>query len=139
MLCPVCRNPMVVVEYQKIELDYCTNCEGVWFDCGELELLLKAKSSGETCLPEKGVIRSSDVKTAEKKRKCPICGRKMAKNLIGEKPEVLIDACPVGEGLFFDGGEVDALLHQVSPEKVASDTGSGRVLTFLKDVFQGKK
>ena len=33
---------MVIVEHENIELDYCTNCKGVWFDSGELELLLEA-------------------------------------------------------------------------------------------------
>ena len=40
MVCPVCRKAMIVVEYHQIELDYCTSCHGVWFDSGELELLL---------------------------------------------------------------------------------------------------
>lgn len=131
MICPACKNPMIVVEYQKIELDYCDNCRGVWFDCGELELLLKVAASQGACLPDKGIIRSSGVKTPEKKRRCPICGRKMSKNLIGEKPEILIDACPKGEGLWFDGGEVDSLLKQLP-----SGQGEGQILSFLKDVFQ---
>ena len=40
MKCPVCRIDMIVVEHKKIELDYCVKCSGVWFDSGELELLL---------------------------------------------------------------------------------------------------
>ena len=31
---------MIVVERNRIELDHCTNCGGVWFDSHELELLL---------------------------------------------------------------------------------------------------
>jgi Zn-finger nucleic acid-binding protein len=47
MICPTCKNPMIVVEYQQIELDYCGSCRGVWFDNGELELLLsKAMKNG---------------------------------------------------------------------------------------------
>lgn len=133
MICPACRNPMAVIEYKKIELDYCTNCQGVWFDCGELELLLKAQSTGKLCLSEGGIVRSANVKTQEKKRKCPICGRKMAKNLIGEKSEILIDACPQGEGLFFDGGEVETLLRQMTDEEGSK---SGEVISFIRDVFK---
>jgi Zn-finger nucleic acid-binding protein len=33
---------MIVVEYSNVELDYCLNCHGVWFDSDELELLLKS-------------------------------------------------------------------------------------------------
>ncbi len=131
MICPACHNPMIVVEYKKIELDYCVNCQGVWFDCGELELLLSAVSSGGTGFSDKGIIHSSEVKTPEKKRGCPICGRKMSKNLIGETPQILIDACPRGEGLWFDGGELDSL-----SKPLPSGQGEGQILSFLKDVFQ---
>ena len=43
MICPVCRKSMLVVEYSEIELDYCDTCKGVWFDSGELELLLESE------------------------------------------------------------------------------------------------
>jgi len=41
MICPTCREVMIVVEQDKIELDHCTNCAGVWFDAGELELMME--------------------------------------------------------------------------------------------------
>ena len=31
---------MLVLELQQIEIDYCQECEGIWLDAGELELLL---------------------------------------------------------------------------------------------------
>jgi Zn-finger nucleic acid-binding protein len=33
---------MIIVEHERIELDYCTKCLGVWFDAGELALLLES-------------------------------------------------------------------------------------------------
>ena len=42
MICPACKSDMIVVEHSQIELDYCTDCRGVWFDSGELELLLES-------------------------------------------------------------------------------------------------
>ncbi|MCK7521491.1 MAG: zf-TFIIB domain-containing protein [Ignavibacteriales bacterium] len=30
-----------MLELEQIEVDYCTSCEGVWLDAGELELLLE--------------------------------------------------------------------------------------------------
>ena len=44
MKCPVCHVPTYVVEYEKIELDVCGECQGIWFDHGELELLLEPGS-----------------------------------------------------------------------------------------------
>ena len=42
MICPVCKKDALIVEYDRIELDYCPSCGGVWFDSGELDLLLEA-------------------------------------------------------------------------------------------------
>ncbi len=41
MNCPVCKEPLIVLELEQIEVDYCTRCAGVWLDAGELELLLE--------------------------------------------------------------------------------------------------
>ena len=40
MICPVCHIDMIVVEYERIELDHCTGCHGVWFDAGELSQVI---------------------------------------------------------------------------------------------------
>ena len=71
MICPACNNDMIVVEYQRIELDFCPSCRGVWFDCGELELMLQSAKMDSTCLGE--INSLPEAKTTEKRRKCPIC------------------------------------------------------------------
>lgn len=107
MKCPVCHIDMIVVEYQRIEFDHCLNCNGVWFDYGELELLLEGTKSKATAAAElEALFTPARADTAEKKRRCPICARKMDKLTICQEPPVLIDACPRGEGLWFDGGEL---------------------------------
>ena len=41
MDCPVCKDSaMIVLEMDEVEVDYCTECEGIWLDAGELEILL---------------------------------------------------------------------------------------------------
>ncbi len=133
MICPACKHAMIVVEYKQIELDYCLNCSGVWFDSGELELMLERVNLKPNLEQGKSLIDLTPATTGEKKRKCPICGRKMRKELIGNDPKILIDACPVNEGLWFDGGEVDALISEITKE---TSSPSGEVIGFLKDVFQ---
>ena len=41
MECMVCQEPMIVLELDDIEIDYCVICAGIWLDAGELELLLE--------------------------------------------------------------------------------------------------
>ena len=137
MKCPACKNVMIVVEHERIELDYCPDCAGVWFDAGELELLLETMQLEESGLSLDSVLTSPGAKSVEKARRCPVCGRKMKKATVGHEPEVLIDACPRGDGLWFDSGEVGQLITQLPPDKASPEAGSqGRVITFLGEVFR---
>ncbi len=40
MNCPVCKEPMIVLELDEVEIDHCISCGGIWLDAGELELLI---------------------------------------------------------------------------------------------------
>ncbi len=40
MKCPKCGNELEEIELSKIKVDKCTQCEGVFFDNGELQILL---------------------------------------------------------------------------------------------------
>jgi Zn-finger nucleic acid-binding protein len=132
MICPACRNPMIVIEYKQIELDYCPNCKGVWFDAGELELTLERAKVKPNGAAGKSVLALTEAVTDEKKRRCPICRKNMRKEYIGSEPKILIDACPTGQGLWFDGGEVDALISQLSKGERGTEK---HVVDFLKEVF----
>lgn len=132
MLCPSCKHHMIVVEYKQIELDHCPHCRGIWFDAGELEQTL----TGVNLVPDgtagKSVITLKEAATTEKKRSCPVCRKKMRKKFIGGEPEILIDACPDGQGLWFDGGEINSLLSRLSRGESSKEEF---VLAFLKEVF----
>jgi len=138
MICPVCKSDMIVVEHSKIELDYCTSCYGVWFDSGELELLLESVSLEPSSPFLNNILGSPETRSSEKKRKCPICNKKMKKTTIGQQPEILIDVCRQGDGLWFDGGEMEQLITQLAkkrPEKLGSQQ---QIVSFLGEVFKAR-
>ena len=135
MRCPVCRKDALIVEYQKIELDYCPSCGGVWFDVDELELLMEAAGIQDYRLYLDGIINAPEAATSEKKHKCPVCNHKMKKTHIDTDKKIIVDICHVGDGIWFDGGEVQHLvktLVQKTPGKGASQG----VLTFVGDMFK---
>ena len=125
---------MIVVEHEQIELDHCLNCHGVWFDAGELQLLLERIGITISELDADGLINAPDAQTKERKRRCPICSRNMKKANIGKEPVVLIDACTEGDGLWFDGGEVHALLNQMAKGKGSQQ----RIISFLQEAFKAE-
>jgi Zn-finger nucleic acid-binding protein len=133
MNCPKCKIPMLVVEYDRIELDFCVRCEGTWFDRGELALLFADSETKSYGLQPEQIAALPDAQTDEERRKCPACGKKMRKVLLGPEHRVLIDACPQGDGLWFDDSEVGQLAREIR------ETGaglSGRALAFMGRMFQ---
>jgi hypothetical protein len=39
MKCPKCGHDLVEREFQHVKIDSCPNCQGVWLDKGELEMI----------------------------------------------------------------------------------------------------
>jgi len=127
---------MMVMEYNKIELDYCNNCSGVWFDNIELDLLMKSLDlSGDTLLL-KNMLACPEIKSGDKKRKCPICTKNMKLVNVGEGNDLIVDVCYRGHGLWFDGGELPQLLSQEA--KRCGPERSATVYGFLSEAFQFK-
>ena len=136
MICPTCKKDMIVLEYSEIELDYCTDCRGVWFDAGELELLLESAGldSPQPFLDD--VFKSPEASSSEKKRRCPIHGRRMKKVAIGKAGELVVDICPEEDGLWFDGGEVIHLIRLLDRKPSQKSDVQQEVINFLGEVFK---
>jgi Zn-finger nucleic acid-binding protein len=134
MICPVCRQSMLDIEYNNIELDYCEKCKGVWFDAGELEVLLESEKPDVFI---KEMLEKGEVSCVEDKRKCPLCAQKMKKSTLGQEPEVLVDVCPRAEGIWLDGGERGQLLKQLGKQPKAGP-GAQKVVEFIEEVFKAK-
>jgi Zn-finger nucleic acid-binding protein len=128
---------MIALELAEVEIDYCTGCEGIWLDAGELEVLLGNGGKSKTLIHSFHKAHP----TGEKQRKCPICDKKMEKIIVGHdkrirqahhEPTLLIDRCGKGDGLWFDRGELADVI-----ERAELDEGN-KIKQLLADMF-GKK
>ncbi|MGV9003560.1 TFIIB-type zinc ribbon-containing protein [Flavobacterium sp.] len=45
MNCPTCKVPLVMSDRQGIEIDYCSQCRGIWLDRGELDKIIERSVS----------------------------------------------------------------------------------------------
>ena len=128
MDCPKCRRPMIVVEREAIELDYCPACFGFWFDAGELDLL--AEKNG---LPraEHDVSRFVPAAQPEKGWRCPRCDRALEKVWFDADRTILVDRCT--HGLWFDRGELGRSLEAVRPNTPGAP---GTIVSFLGETFR---
>jgi Zn-finger nucleic acid-binding protein len=41
MKCPKCSGELKIAERSGIEIDYCSDCRGVWLDAGELDKIIE--------------------------------------------------------------------------------------------------
>jgi len=128
MNCPVCKDSMIVLELEQVEIDYCTSCEGIWLDAGEIELLLETEQ--ERARFSNLLIEDSSVK--EKSYRCPICSKKMEKVFVGEKRKILIDKCKKNHGLWLDKGELESVI------KLSSQNKDSKIINLFKQMFESK-
>lgn len=124
MICPVCKEDMLILEYAQIELDYCPSCQGIWMDAGELELLLN--------FPDKLLDLSAVEHAMKSKRRCPHCRKKM---WVTKFPgsDVDVDFCSRDGGLWLDKGE----LLEIAQSQT-SDENLRKIKKFLGDLFKEK-
>ena len=125
MKCPVDNAQMIVLEDNAIEIDYCAECGGLWLDEGELELLLGANDS-DALLLTGGKPRPAP---GERKRRCPVCRKKMLKEATGTEEPVTYDRCPRGHGLWLDAGELQAIV------RAGDQKTDARIVALLQEMF----
>ena len=125
MLCPNCQHELIIVERSEIELDYCPNCNGFWFDNEEWNLLCKKIYSvkddfiGDIYSIPKAIVK-------ENVRNCPICNSKMEKFIAYD---TVLDRCPKRHGIWFDKSEISNFIN-------SSNTNSKKTpINFLGEIF----
>ena len=122
---------MLVLELDQVEVDHCTACGGVWLDAEEMDLLLEGSEGREEI--RRRIVR--DDASDEKKRRCPICSKKMEKARItreGKDIHVLIDRCSRGHGTWLDWGELEQVVS------LSSFPEAHHIHRFLKAMFDGE-
>lgn len=132
MDCPICSEPMMVVERHKIELDLCFFGHGLWFDLSELEMLPAALGLPIE-LPKELLYKEKESNSSpEALRKCPRCKSVMDKISLAD--DLIIDRCPQLHGFWFDKGELGQLVSQ----HIKSESHH-QLLGFLGEVFADKR
>lgn len=124
MKCPACKESLVILELHEIEIDYCTNCNGIWLDAGELELMLEDETEKAKLIQSLEIVEDSK----EKKLKCPVCKDKMEK-VKHKQVNIITDKCIHNHGIWFDKGELQELI------KSAVSSGENKFTIMLKEIF----
>lgn len=89
--------------YAGVEVDRCTECEGIWFDENEAEYLKTVAGSEHLDVgdPEIG----SQLDRLDSELLCPRCGTAMVRMVDVDKHMLWYEKCPSCHGLWLDAGE----------------------------------
>ena len=114
MDCPKCHAPMAEASMERMVVDRCTKCFGIWFDSGEAERL-KDKWMSE-------FLDSGDVEVGKANDEitdinCPICGKLMEHVKDADQPHIGYEICRE-HGMYFDAGEFTDFKNHTLWEKM---------------------
>jgi Zn-finger nucleic acid-binding protein len=103
MQCPVCNAELRQTdlgEYGLVVLDVCPQCQGIWFDKGELDRL-----DGSVWVNvEEHTFH--EVEGDHKKATCPRCNVSLEPLSPHDVEDLIVDRCPSCEGFWLDKGEL---------------------------------
>ncbi len=115
MECPACGRRLNQVTIDEVVIDACKGgCGGIWFDNRELSAFVQPASSiGEELLK---IPRDPQLEIDHSKpRICPLCGdATMIKQKSDINEKVVIDECPICQGIWLDAGELAAIREAAS-------------------------
>lgn len=116
MDCPKCSAEMEHVFYNRIEVDRCTSCGGLWFQPDELRDLRNDVWLADYIIDtgDKSVGKKAN---ALKDYHCPMCNESMQQESDPEQPHITYESCPNGHGTYLDSGEFTDLVKKTFWDK----------------------
>jgi len=98
----------------KFYIERCDQCMGLFFDPGELEVLLKASVKNVFHINRKKLDQINATMATQDQRvryvKCPECDKVMNRVNFGSRSGVIVDRCSE-HGVWLDGGELRHLFE----------------------------
>jgi Zn-finger nucleic acid-binding protein len=129
-MCPDCKEPLITLELEGVEIDHCLACKGTWLDAGEL-VMLTEQVRVETDELADALARAW--KGPRSERRCPRCRRHLRLIQLGREETVIeLDRCPVRHGLWLDPGEMMAVITAFAPRK------EGKIARFFADLYRSE-
>jgi uncharacterized protein len=119
--CIKCKHDMIPQLVQKVEVDVCPNCGGLWLDKDEIREL--SKKSDKDLSDLRKILQQSEKKGFKPpttvKEPCPACSGKLSVAVLGP---IFVEHCTSCDGIYLDKGEMDEIIKilKVSGDKIAT-------------------
>lgn len=105
-MCPVCKTALTKEFIHNETVDRCKQCNGIYFDKGELENISHIIRLFQQSNMDEQEIKTGALARHTRHVKCPVDDETMeAYGLAG----IIVDICPHCDGIWLDDGEIQAL------------------------------
>ena len=108
-VCPRCKVPLELKRRDEIEIDFCPDCNGLWLDRGEFDIL----TAESTVYREEKLTKEYRRPPLPEKITyipCVRCGKLMVKKNYARISGVITDECG-RHGIWLDSGELEKIRH----------------------------
>ncbi|MCC7531095.1 MAG: Bax inhibitor-1 family protein [Candidatus Melainabacteria bacterium] len=119
--CPKCKSYMFPGRKKGVQIDCCSNCNGVWLDRGELATITQTG---------KDIPDAEPMSKTQTNFSCPRCGSNLNEQPYAANNSLLIDSCTGCCGVYLDKGELEKIqllaqqIEQVFDPKWQNDSKS---------------
>lgn len=118
-ICPRCHIPLQTIDLRlhgKFLIERCPKCLGLFFDPGELDVLLEKAVANVHAIDSQRLKEVQGVRRRDEYAvryiDCPVCRRLMNRINFGPRSGVIADQCRE-HGLWLDGGELRQILEWI--------------------------
>jgi Zn-finger nucleic acid-binding protein len=109
MNCPVCKTELKKAIFYGVEVDYCPNCLGLWFEEDELRLAKDEKDKNLVWLDIDLWKKKDKFKIYLGERLCPACRLPLYEVYYGDSG-IIVDFCSLCKGVWLDRGEFKKII-----------------------------
>lgn len=117
VVCPACNVPASILNLAGVDLDFCHECGGIWFDKREMKQFQKAVSDAKTAEKITSLLNEMALgKTREPRGSylaCPICKDLMIQRNYLQVSGILLDQC-LRHGTWADRQDLVNILELIS-------------------------
>lgn len=114
MYCPQCHALLKTIEYEGVEIETCSGCQGEWLDDGELGHVAQAREvlfnkEERRAIAAATKISGVRLEDVDRDLTCPKCGGQTDAINYGGDTGIIIDRCTGCRGIWLDRGELEKI------------------------------
>ena len=136
--CPKCKVFLKKETFNSVEIDYCPQCLGLWFEEEELRLAKDEKDKNLQWLDVDLWEKEEEFRIADGIRICPSCRVPLYEVRYGDSA-VIVDVCNLCKGIWLDRGEFKKIIEWLKEkaDKEILDNYTKNLLKEFSEIITG--